>query len=220
MTNNKRKWKAIGASLCAMALAISTGSMAVSAASPSGNDEIAMTQSVQSKECQVRQNETTGKMEMSLDNGKTWEALPDDVIQQANLVSSFVAEGDGAQVRKNEETGKVEMSLDNGKTWEEAKETDIQFASEVSTAQARQAEDGKIELSEDGGKTWKGAEESLEAIQMEIRQNPETGKYEISSDEGKTWTEATGEHIMINGEESVTVAYVTPSTPSQTNATV
>ena len=98
MTNNKRKWKAIGASLCAMALAISTGSMAVSAASPSGNDEIAMTQSVQSKECQVRQNETTGK---------------------------------------------VEMSLDNGKTWEEAKETDIQFASEVSTAQARQAEDGK-----------------------------------------------------------------------------
>ncbi len=175
MTNNKRKWKAIGASLCAMALAISTGSMAVSAASPSGNDEIAMTQSVQSKECQVRQNETTGK---------------------------------------------VEMSLDNGKTWEEAKEKDIQFASEVSTAQARQAEDGKIELSEDGGKTWKGAEESLEAIQMEIRQNPETGKYEISSDEGKTWTEATGEHIMINGEESVTVAYVTPSTPSQTNATV
>ena len=106
MTNNKRKWKAIGASLCAMALAISTGSMALSAASPSGNDEIAMTQSVQSKECQVRQNETTGK---------------------------------------------VEMSLDNGKTWEEAKETDIQFASEVSTAQARQAEDGKIELSEDGG---------------------------------------------------------------------
>ncbi|MCI9576230.1 MAG: hypothetical protein HFJ84_06135 [Clostridiales bacterium] len=46
MTNNKRKWKAMGASLCAMALAISTGSIAVSAASPSGNDAVAVTQNV------------------------------------------------------------------------------------------------------------------------------------------------------------------------------
>ena len=144
MTNNKRKWKAIGASLCAMALAISTGSMAVSAASPSGNDEIAAAQTVQSKECQVRQNETTGKMEMSLDNGKTWEALPEQSaavvgevaakemgVQYATSVSSDQlgkvetidavesTEAIEVQIRQNDKTGKYEISTDGGKTWTE-----------------------------------------------------------------------------------------------------
>ncbi len=132
MTNSKRKWKAIGASLCAMALAVSTGSMAVSAASPSGNDEIAMTQSVQSKECQVRQNETTGKMEMSRDNGKTWEAIPENAVQSGVELSevSMAVEGKNGealectgaiecQIRQNDKTGKYEISFDGGKTWTE-----------------------------------------------------------------------------------------------------
>ncbi len=178
MTNNKRKWKAIGASLCAMALAISTGSMAVSAASPSGNDEIAAAQTVQSKECQVRQNETTGKMEMSLDNGKTWEALPE---QSAAVVGEVAAkETDGTD-------GQWKLVTVEGKTGESAKEMGVQYATSVSSDQL-----GKVETID--------AVESTEAIEVQIRQNDKTGKYEISTDGGKTWTEQNDE-----GEEAAAI---------------